>query len=266
MSEDAGDAKRRNEAMTPEALRVPGDFAPGPELLAGRVVLVTGAGQGLGRAVALACARHGATVALLGRKQHKLEATYDAITEAGGAEPAMIPLDLAAAGTPQLEALANLIRRDLGRLDGIAHCASHFVPLGPLANQTLEQWMTLLKVNLAAPFAITRACLPLLAAGDGCVVFTGETHAAEPAAYWGGFAVSKSGLGTLAAIWADEHEKAGRPRFNVLIPGPIATPQRAQSHPGEDRSGLRTADDAARAFVYLLGPDSAPLSGRTLRL
>ena len=248
-------------------MQLPDDYAPPPDLLADRVILVTGAGQGLGRAVAIACARHGATVALLGRKLEKLEATYDTIAEAGLPEPALVPLDLADAGTPEFEALANLIRRDLRRLDGIAHCASHFVPLGPLANQTIEQWMTLLKVNLAAPFAITRACLPLLsAAPDASVVFTGETHGADPAAYWGGFAVSKSGLATLAAIWADELEKIARPRMNVLIPGPVATPQRARSHPGEDPARLKTADDAARAFLYLLGRDSAPASGMTLRL
>lgn len=248
-------------------MKIPDPYQPRPDLLAGRVILVTGAGQGLGRAVALACARHGATVALLGRRQEKLAATYDAITAAGGPEPAMIPLDLASAGSAEMESLAQLIRRDLQRLDGIAHCAVHFVPLGPLANQTLEQWTQLLRVNLAAPFALTRACLPLLgAAADASVVFTGETHGAQPAAYWGGFAVSKAGLSTLAAVWADELEQAGKPRMNVLIPGPIATPQRARSHPGEDPSALRTADDAARAFLWLLGPDGAGTSGRTLSL
>ena len=246
---------------------IPTHYQPAPDLLAGRVILVTGAGQGLGRAVALACARHGATVALLGRKQEKLEATYDAITAASGPEPAMIPLDLATAGTSELEAMAQLIRKDLKRLDGIAHCAVHFVPLGPLANQTLEQWTQLMRVNLAAPFAITRACLPLLAsAPDSSVVFTGETHGQQPAAYWGGFAVSKSGLSTLAAIWADELEHAGKPRMNVLVPGPVATPQRAKSHPGEDPAALRKPEDAARAFLWLLGPDGAKTSGKTLTL
>lgn len=242
-------------------------YEPPENLLAGRVILVTGAGQGLGRAVALACAAHGATVALLGRRQEKLEATYDAIAQAHGPEPALVPLDLAAAGTAEYEALAGLVRRSLGRLDGIVHCASHFVPLGPLAEQTLEQWMEMLRVNLAAPFAITRACLPLLsAAPDASVVFTGETHGAHPRAYWGGFAVSKSGLSTLAAIWGDELEHAGKPRMNVLIPGPIATPQRLRSHPGEDRAKLRTPEGAASAFLYLLGPDGRALNGRTLEL
>jgi NAD(P)-dependent dehydrogenase (short-subunit alcohol dehydrogenase family) len=246
---------------------IPERYEPAAGFLRDRVILVTGAGQGLGRAVALDAARHGATVALLGRKLEKLEATYDAITAAGGPEPALLPLDLAAAGTPEFEALSQLVRRDLKRLDGIAHCASHFVPLGPLANQTLEQWMTLLKVNLAAPFALTRACLPLLSASaDSSVVFTGETHGAHPLAYWGGFAVSKAGLTTLAAIWGEELEHKGKPRMNVFIPGPIATAQRAQSHPGEDRAKLRPPEAAARALLYLLGPDSAPLNGRTVEL
>lgn len=245
----------------------PRDYAAPPDLLAGRVILVTGAGQGLGQAVALACARHGATVVLLGRKQEKLDKTYDAITAAGGAEPAIVPLDLATAATPQFDELANLVKRDVGALSGIAHCASHFAPLTPLANQTLEGWLTMLRVNLAAPFAITRACLPFMEhATDSSVVFTSETHAVHPKAYWGAYAVSKSGLSALATIWADELEKLGRTRMNVLVPGPIATPQRAQSHPGEDRTKLRPAEWAARAYLYLLGPDGRPWRGCTVEL
>ena len=245
----------------------PEPYEPPADLLAGRVILVTGAGQGLGRAVALACAARGASVALLGRKQEKLEAAYDAIVAAGGAQPALVPLDLAAAGSAEYESLAALVRRDLGRLDGIAHCASHFVPLRPLADETLEGWTEMLRVNLAAPFALTRACLPLLAAApDPSVIFTGETHGAHPRAYWGGFAVAKSALSTLATIWADELEHLGKPRMNVLIPGPIASPQRLRSHPAEDRSRLRSPESAAASFLYLLGADGRGVSGRTIEL
>lgn len=246
-------------------MKIPTDYQPAPDLLRDRAILVTGAGQGLGQAVALACARHGATVALLGRKAEKLEKTYDAITAAGGPEPAIVPFDLAAAETPAFEQLAQLIRRDLKRLDGIAHCAAHFLPLKPMADQTLEQWLAFWRVNVAAPFALTRACLPLLtAAPDSSVILTGETHGIEPKAFWGGFAVSKSCLSPLASIWSQELERLGKPRINVLVPGPILSPQRRQSHPGEDPKSLRTAEEAARAFLWLLGPEGSNAQGLTL--
>lgn len=254
--------------MTPERLPLdPDTYSPPKTLLEGRVILVTGAGQGLGRAVALDCAAHGATVALIGRKMERLEATYDAIVEAKGPEPAIIPLDLAAAGSAEYDALNQLLRKDLKRVDGIVHCAAHFVPLGPLGNQTIETWMQLLKVNLAAPFALTRACLPMLgAADDSAVVFIGETHGVHPIAYWGGFAVGKAGLPVLASIWNEELEHKGKPRMNVLVPGPISTPQRAVSHPGEDRSRLRRPESAARAALWLLGPDGNAVRGKTIEL
>ena len=237
----------------------PPGWHPPAGFLADRAVLVTGAGRGLGRAVALACASHGATVALLGRKAERLAETYDAIVAAGGREPAAIPLDLATADDAQFEMLAQMLRRDLGRLDALVHCAVHFTPLTPLRDQSLDQWMTHFRVNVAAPFALTRACLPMLAAApDGAVVFTSETHARQPAAYWGAFAVSKAGLDTLAAIWSDECEQAGKPRFHVLVPGPIATPQRAQSHPAENRAALPSPEAVAMRYLYLLNRAREP--------
>ena len=247
--------------------RIPENYRPAPDLLRDRAILVTGAGQGLGRAVALACAAHGATVALLGRRQDKLEATYDAIVDAGHPEPALVPLDLATAGEAEFDGLANLVKRDLKGLSGLAHCASHFIPLRPMADHTWEQWNLLLRVNLTAPFALTRAVLPLLAKKPGSsVVFTGETHGVEPAAFWGGFAVAKAGLAALATVWGDELEGPGRPRMNLLVPGPIDSPQRAQSHPGEDRSRLPSVESAARGFLWLLGGDSGATTGETLRM
>ncbi|MGK2952288.1 MAG: SDR family NAD(P)-dependent oxidoreductase [Thiobacillus sp.] len=239
------------------------DYLPPSDLLAGRVILVTGASSGLGRAASLAFARHGATVALLARDEAKLEAVYEEIVAAGGPEPAMFPYDLAAADDRSLETLANTIAHHLKRLDGVLHSAHQFHSLTPLELQTLEQWQTLMRVNLIAPFALTRACLPLLRQSpDASVVFTGETHGHQPSAYWGGYAIAKSGLETLTRIWADELGSEGNLRINTLIPGQVATTLRSRTHPGLAPETLSSPDDLMPCYLYLMGADSKAIRGQ----
>jgi NAD(P)-dependent dehydrogenase (short-subunit alcohol dehydrogenase family) len=239
------------------------DYSPRSDLLAGRVILVTGASSGLGRAASLAYARHGATVALLARDETKLEAVYDEILAAGGPEPAMFPYDLATADDRSLETLASTIALHLKRLDGLLHSAHQFYSLTPLHLQTLEQWQTLMRVNLIAPFALTRACLPLLKqAQDASVIFTGETHGHRPAAFWGGYAVSKSGLEALTRIWGDELAAENSLRINTLIPGPVATTLRSRTHPGLDPETVPSANDLMPWYLYLMGPDSQAMRGQ----
>lgn len=241
------------------------DYSPPPDLLADRVILVTGAGSGLGRAASLAYARHGATLALLGRDENRLEAVYDEILAAGGAEPAMFPFDLGVADDRAMETLAGTLSFHLKRLDGILHSAHQFYSLTPLALQTLEQWQTLMRVNLIAPFALTRACLPLLrTAENASVIFTGETHGHRPAAFWGGYAVAKAGLEALTRIWSDELESEPRVRMNTLIPGPVATTLRARTHPGLAPESLRQPEDLMPTYLYLMGDDSRPVRGQVV--
>ena len=236
-----------------------------PDSLKNRVILVTGAGSGLGREAALAYARHGATVALLGRKEKNLEAVYDEIVVAGGPEPAMFPFDLAAADDDGFERLAGTISYHLKRLDGILHSAAAYFSLTPLHLQTLEQWNTLLKVNLAAPFGLTKACLPLLKSSpDASVIFTGETHGQHPAAYWGGYAVSKSGLDALTTILSEELEQTPNIRVNTLVPGPVNSPLRRKTHPAEDPDTLPQMADLMPWYLWLMGPDSREVRGQVI--
>lgn len=236
------------------------------DLLAGRVILVTGATRGIGRAVAQACAQHGATTVLNGRDIKLLDALYDEITTGGLPEPAILPLDLATAGEREYISAARLIEDQLGRLDGIVHCASHLEKLSSLETQTIEEWQHMLRINLIAPFAINQACARLLRqAPDASVVLTSETHGSAPAAFWGGYAVSKAGLETLAQIQADEWSGQQQLRINTVIPGPANSPLRNKTHPGELTDTLPPPEALVPLYLYLLGPDSRGVSGQTFR-
>jgi NAD(P)-dependent dehydrogenase (short-subunit alcohol dehydrogenase family) len=239
------------------------NYAPPPDLLSGRVILVTGSTRGIGRAAALAFAAHGATVVLHGRHPGPLESVYDEITSRGYAEPAAIPLDLEKAGAREFDHLAYAIEAQLGRLDGIVHNASHLEKLSALEHQTIDEWMRTLRVNLVAPFALTQACMRLLrAAPDASVIYTSETHAAKPAAYWGAYAVSKAALETLMRIQADEWSRLSHLRANAIVPGPVASPLRQKTHPGAAESESPQPDMLAPVYLYLMGPDSRGVSGK----
>lgn len=228
-----------------------------------RVILVTGAGQGIGRVAARAFAAQGATVILLGRKVKKLEAVYDEIEAAGGPQPLIFPLNLEKAGEDDYKGLAEGIYQQLGRLDGILHNASRFDNLSPLEIQTEAQFTGMLRVNTIAPFMLTKACLPLLKrAPDASVIFTSTTAAHHPAAFWGAHAISNSAAETLVKIWALELETFPSLRVNAVVPGPVQCPQRKLSHPGEVHARLPSPEAIMPLYLYLMGHDSAGVSGQ----
>ena len=241
------------------------NYRPDKKLLKDRVILVTGAGQGIGRLAALEYAAHGATVILHGRKVDKLESVYDEIESGGGAQAAIIPFDLEKADGKDFEVIVQAIRLQLGRLDGILHNAAFIPNLAPLESQTFDQWLILLRVNLVAPISLTRACLPLLKASpDACVIMTSDTHGHCPAAYWGGFAVAKAGVEALVKIQAQEWEMYTNLRINALIPGVVHTSQRTKTHPGEVKQNLTDPKCLMSTYLYLMGPASKGVTGKTI--
>jgi len=241
------------------------DYLPRRNLLKDRVVLVTGASRGIGRVAALAFAAHGATVVLHGRDVTALENVYDEIEANGYPQPAAIPLDLDTATTRDYDALACAIESQLGRLDGILHNASHVEKLSPLEQQSVEEWSRTLRINLVAPFALTQACARLLKpAVDAAVIFTLESHGHAPAAFWGAYAVSKAAVEALMKIQAAEWQASPNLRANAVLPGPVASPSRAKTHPGEVAAAQRQPQELMRTYLYLMGPDSRGVSGTVI--
>jgi NAD(P)-dependent dehydrogenase (short-subunit alcohol dehydrogenase family) len=233
-----------------------------PIRLDGRVVMVTGASGGLGHALALGCAAQGATVLLHGRIARKLEAVYDEILAAGGPEPSILPLDLATARAEDFANVASAVQAQHERIDAIVHTAVQLGSLGPIEHQAFDQWLSTLRVDLLAPFGLTRALLPLLrVAPDASVIFTLDTRGQEPRAYWGAYAVAKAGLSALLAILSDEWDGTPQLRVNGVVPGPMRSPLRAQSHPGEDPRRLPAPEAFVPLYLYLLASQPKTESG-----
>jgi NAD(P)-dependent dehydrogenase (short-subunit alcohol dehydrogenase family) len=231
--------------------------------LAGRIMLVTGAGGGLGSALATACATLGARVVLCGRKVPKLERVYDAIVAAGGPRPSIAPLDLERADATHYDAIANAVGDEFGRLDGLVHAAGLLGERAPIEHYDVPTWMKVMHVNINAPFILTRTLLPLLRASeDASVVFVTSGVSVQGRAYWGAYAASKFALEGLMQVLADETDTVTRIRVNSVNPGKIRTSMRAKAYPGEDPATVPLPQDVLAPFLYLLGPDGRGTSGR----
>lgn len=239
------------------------DYQAQADLLKDRVILITGAGDGIGAAAAKTCAAHGATVILLGRTTRKLEAVYDAIEAAGHPQAAIYPMNLEGAAPKDYQDLADTIENEFGRLDGLLHNASLLGTLTPLGQYDVEQWAKVMQVNLNAPFLMTQACLDLLKkSDDASVLFTTSSVGRKGRAYWGAYGISKAANENMMQIWADELESNTSVRVNSINPGAVRTSMRARAYPGEDPNTLPKPDTILATYLYLLGPDSKGVTGR----
>ena len=179
---------------------IPKPFTPDADLLAGRVILITGAGSGLGRALAVECARAGASVILCGRNGAKLERVYDEIEALGRPQPAIAMLDLAVATAVDYDNLASTIGSEFGRLDGVVHAAGLLGDRTPLEQYDVPTWCRVLHVNLTAPFILTQVLLPhLRKSADASVIFVSSGVVKNPRPFWGAYAVASPGWNRCAA-------------------------------------------------------------------
>lgn len=238
-------------------------YLPAPDALHDRVILITGSSDGIGKAVAIAAAAHGARVILHGRNVKRLEAVYDAIIAAGHARPSILPLDLEKAGAADYESLYAAIDKEFGRLDGLVHNAGMLGERAPIEHYDVPKWMRVMHVNVNAPFLLTQRCLPLLRqSSDASVIFTSSGVVPRPRAYWGAYLASKWASDGMMHMLSDELESQ-KVRVNSLNPGKVRTNMRLQAYPAEDRSTLLPPDAIVMPYLFLLGPAGAGVSGQT---
>lgn len=234
------------------------------DLLQDRIILVTGASDGIGRALAIHAAELGAKVILHGRNIKKLESVYDHIEKLENApQPSIAVMDLATATSESYRSLADGLEEEFGHLDGLVHNAGILGDRFSIEQYDAVKWQQVMHVNVTAVFALTQVCLPLLKkSDDASVIYTSSGVGRHGRAFWGAYAVSKFATEGLSEVLADEHRHSNL-RSNCINPGATRTKMRLEAYPAEDRDALKRPEEILSAYVYLLGPDSTGVTGQS---
>ncbi|MDX1551934.1 MAG: YciK family oxidoreductase [Marinobacter sp.] len=242
------------------------DYQAPADLLKDRIIMVTGAGSGIGRAAAKAYAAHGATVILVGRTVSRLESVYDEIEAAGHPKPAIVPLNFEGAAVKDYEELAMTIEDNFDHLDGLLHNAAILGARSPIELYDPETWNKVMHVNATAPFLLSRAMIPLLRKSeDASVIFTSSGVGRRAKPYWGAYAVSKFAIEGLSQMLSEElDDDRHNVRVNSLNPGATRTNMRATAYPAENPQQNPTPEDLMPVYLYLMGPESRGVNGQQI--
>ncbi|WP_024675840.1 YciK family oxidoreductase [Pseudomonas syringae] len=241
------------------------DYSARPGLLQDRIILVTGAGRGIGAAAARHYAALGATVLLLGKTEANLAQVGEQIKAAGQPQPMVITFDLESAGPTRYRDLAMMIENEFGRLDGLLHNASIIGPRTPLEQYPGDDFMQVMHINVNATFMLTQALLPLLKRStDASIAFTSSSVGRKGRAQWGAYGVSKFATEGLMQTLADELQDVTTVRANSINPGATRTDMRALAYPDENPLNNPTPDEIMPVYLYLMGPDSKGINGQAL--
>lgn len=234
------------------------------ELLCDKTILVTGAGDGIGKQASLSFADKGATCILLGKTVEKLTAVYDEIVAAGGPEPAIIPLDLNGATPKHYQEMAVTIKEQFSSLDGVLFNASMLGHLQPFSQVSVDEWQKVMQVNLNSSMIITQSLLPILSQSKhASVVYTTSSVGRKGRAFWGSYAVSKFATEGMMQVLADEYKNSSI-RFNCINPGATRTAMRAKAYPAETAETLKTPADIMPSYLYLMGDASIGINGESI--
>jgi NAD(P)-dependent dehydrogenase (short-subunit alcohol dehydrogenase family) len=240
------------------------DYSIKDACLLKKTILVTGAGAGIGRSAAITYAKLGATVILLGKTISKLEAVYDEIVNMGGAEPAIIPLDLKGASQQNYIDMATTIANQFGQLDGVLLNASILGELSPFTQIHETVFNEIMQVNVKAQYLLAQSLIPaLLLAPNASLVFTSSGVGNQGRAYWGAYSISKFATEGMMQVIADEYETSSL-RTNAINPGATNTNMRTCAYPAEDKTKIANPDDIMPLYVYLMSDDSLAVNGKTL--
>ena len=233
-----------------------------------RVILVTGASYGIGKAAAYGFAKSGATVILMARTQDMLNEIYDDFMDKGLPQPVVVPFDLETAPEEAYFQLRDMIGNEFGRLDGLLLNAAMLGARTPIANYNWQTWNKMMNINVNSQFLMARTLLPLMeeSPNDASILFTSSSVGRESKAFWGAYAVSKFAIEGLMQTMAIELENISNVRSNSINPGATRTSMRAEAYPAENPEGVKLPDELVADYIYLMGAESRHLNGQALSI
>lgn len=229
--------------------------------LSGKVALITGGSRGIGRAIAAAYTRAGASVFICGRDQRAVASAVSELGADGGA------IDGAAGdiGSPDdAQRIVQGALKRFGTIDVLVNNAGILGPREAIADYSIAAWDEVIRINLTGLFLITHEVLPvMLARRSGAIINVTSGVGRAGKAKWGAYAVAKAGLEGFTQVLADEVKSSGI-RVNSVNPAATRTRMRAAAYPAEDPLTLPTAESITPVFVYLASAESSDVTGKAL--
>lgn len=229
-------------------------------MLQGKVALITGASQGLGRALALAYAKEGASVVINSRSEGSIRPVADEV-EGLGAEVLAVAADVSKG-----EDARRLVDEAVGRFGGIDVLVNNAGVLGPrvaIEEYPEDEWRRVIDANLTGPYLVSKAAIPHLREG-GSIINVVSGVSVDGRAEWGAYSVSKFGVEGLSQILAAELQDRGI-RSNAVDPGGMRTDMRAAAYPEEDPQTRITPEENTAVFLYLASDESKSVTGQRFK-
>jgi NAD(P)-dependent dehydrogenase (short-subunit alcohol dehydrogenase family) len=229
-------------------------------MLGGKVALITGASQGLGRALALAYAREGARVVINARGEESIRPVAGEV-EALGAEVLALAADVSKSA--DVRRLVDAATQRFDRIDVLVNNAGVLGPRVAIAEYPEDEWRRVIDANLTGPFLVSKAVVPHMPEGGSIVnVVSGVSVEGRPE--WGAYSVSKFGVEGLTQILASELQERGI-RVNAVDPGGMRTEMRAAAYPEEDPMTRITPEENTDVFLYLASDESKGVTGERFK-
>jgi NAD(P)-dependent dehydrogenase (short-subunit alcohol dehydrogenase family) len=231
-----------------------------------QTILITGAGSGIGKAVALDLAQRGDNLILLSKNEDKLNALYDEILQTTGQKAVIVPYDLEVLTADDACNLALMIEQEFGKLDGLLHNAGILGKKKPILSFDESDFNKVMNINVKAAIILTKALFPLLEKSTHAnIIFTSSSVGRRAKAFWSSYAISKFATECIMQLLSAECDYLPNIKINSFNPQATRTNMRAIAYPGENPASVKEPSVLLPYYRHLLS-DKNIFTGKALEL